>query len=323
MPETLEKGRPVEALPIEYEWHGGDWKRIFDKQIEFIKNDILRARADLNVIVYLSCPISARGGGYHGTNIDIARFTERTLLQQWGERFWILNPAQYQLESKAGIGLMERHAHELNIDLAKLRVDSNAGGGQRVPSGGDYMRMWTKVLVEDDAKAGLDSVDPTMPNTGQHFDAFYFLGPSDAQAFFTKGGISLSAGIESYFARRFATDPDFRNAYAVGGIDGGGQASTATLQDDAARKTWERTRLEFLRYYGLRASANFSLGSHDEWNIFRLINQRRMKLSRGDVGNQLAGYFDGGQLDPGSTEMGISRGYALRQTRSDEEEEES
>ena len=31
----------------------------------------------------------------------------------------------------------------------------------------------------------------------------------------------------------------------------------------------------------------------------------------GDVSIQLGGYFDGGQLDPGSTEMAVSRGYAL------------
>jgi hypothetical protein len=31
----------------------------------------------------------------------------------------------------------------------------------------------------------------------------------------------------------------------------------------------------------------------------------------GDVSLQLAGLFDGGQLDPDSTEMLLSRGYAI------------
>ena len=81
---------------------------IFDLQIDLVKSDIRRARAEGKLIVYLSCPISSRGGGYHGTNVDIAKYTERALLQRWGEGFWILNPVQYQLESKAGTGLMDR-----------------------------------------------------------------------------------------------------------------------------------------------------------------------------------------------------------------------
>jgi hypothetical protein len=47
------------------------------------------------------------------------------------------------------------------------------------------------------------------------------------------------------------------------------------------------------------------------------MNQRRRHATQGDgkvdgdVSIQLAGFFDGGQLDPGSTETLISRGYAL------------
>src|ERR1039458_3939441 len=102
---------------MKFEWHTGPWMDIFDLQLALIKQDVRRARAEDRLTVYLSCPISARGGGYSGTNVDIARFTERALLQRWGEGFWILNPAQYQLESKAGTGLMEEHAKRLHIDL--------------------------------------------------------------------------------------------------------------------------------------------------------------------------------------------------------------
>jgi hypothetical protein len=31
----------------------------------------------------------------------------------------------------------------------------------------------------------------------------------------------------------------------------------------------------------------------------------------GDVGDQIAGFFDGVQIDPASTEIGVSRGYAV------------
>jgi hypothetical protein len=32
---------------------------------------------------------------------------------------------------------------------------------------------------------------------------------------------------------------------------------------------------EFRDYYALRASVSFSFGSHDEWNIARLVNEHR------------------------------------------------
>src|SRR5262245_49050148 len=135
-------GTPVTGFPIKFSWHTEYWLSLFDRQVELIRGDIRRARADGKLIVYLSCPISARGGGDRSTNVEIAKGVERRVLSQWGERFWILNPAQYQLESKEGTGLMEVHAKECDIDLAKLREVSH-------PTGGDYMRMWTKVLVED------------------------------------------------------------------------------------------------------------------------------------------------------------------------------
>jgi hypothetical protein len=311
---ATDKGPVVRGFSMEYEWHTGPWQDILDCQIQLIKQDIRRARAGGKLIVYLSCPITARGGGFSGANVDIAKFTERSLLQHWGEAFWILNPAQYQLESKAGTGLMESHAKELGIDLADLRVQSNPAGGPHIPGGGDYMRMWTKVLVENAEPWGGEAEDPDFTNSGRHFDAFYFLGPRDVHAFFTQTGVSLTAGIASYFARCDAMDSDFRDYFAVDGITWGksGSAQQTTLRDK-----WESMRFQFLRFYGLRASVNFSLGSHDEWNILREINIVRRKNTEangkldGDVGLQLAAYFDGGQVDPASTEIGVSRGYAL------------
>jgi hypothetical protein len=309
------KGPPVEGFDIEFEWHTGPWEQIFDRQVKLIQGDVARARAEDKLIVYLSCPISSRGGGNSGANVDIAKFTERALLQRWGEGFWILNPAQYQLESKAGTGLISNHAQDLGIDLDELRRLSNPEGGNSVPGGGDYMRMWTRVLVEDQPPLGSEAPDAALAFTGEHFDAFYFLGPRDVQAFFAHDG-SLTSGIQSYFASKFATDSDFRNSFSVPNIVWEPSPPTTHAQSDLRAK-WERVRLEFLRYYGLRASGNFSLGSHDEWNIFVRINQKRRAATvragqlDGNVSTQLAGFFDGGQLDPGSTEMRISRGYAI------------
>jgi len=56
------KGRPVADFEIEYEWHTGPWQDIFDRQIAVLKRDIRRARAQDKLVVYLSCPITSRGG---------------------------------------------------------------------------------------------------------------------------------------------------------------------------------------------------------------------------------------------------------------------
>jgi hypothetical protein len=292
-----ETGEPVPGFAIKYEWLTGDWKRIFDAQTALIKDDVGRARAEGRIVVYLSCPISSRGGGWSGTNVDIARHVERSLLERWGEGFWILNPSAYQLESKAGTGLIVRHAERLGIDLEALAKSA-------MPGGGDYLRMWTRVLVEDGDH-----------NAGRNFDAFYFLGPRDVYSFFTQGGaLTMTAGIEAYFARKFAMDATFRDGFSTWGINWGAPPDETTMQ---LKGGWTERRRSFLRFYALRASANFSLGSHDEWTILRLINQARLKVTRkagqldGDVGDQLAAFFDGVQVDPASSEAPLTRGYAL------------
>jgi hypothetical protein len=293
---------PVPGFPIRFTWSTGDWQQIIDEQIALVKSDVARARAENRLIVYLSCPISARGGGWSGTNVDVARHVERTLLERWGEAFWVLNPSQYQLESKAGQGLINRHARDLKIDLTKLMARSE-------PLGGDYMRMWTKVLVED----GKD-------NLGRNFDAFYFLGPRDVYSFFSRdGAMTLTAGIETYFARKLSIDSSFCDAYSSAKIEWGSSPASAAQKKAAEqlRSDWTGKRLDFLRFYGLRASANFSLGSHDEWEIFRLINAGRRKKSAnpkmigGDAGDQVVGFFDGNQVDLSSSQASVSPGYAV------------
>ncbi len=310
LPQTR-KGRPVKDFPMEFEWLTGDWFRLFEEQTALIQSDIARARAEDKLVVYLSCPISGRGGGWHGTNVDIAKHTERRLLSEWGERFWILNPSQYQMESKAGAGLIDRHAKKLNINLDKLKKEA-------MPGGGDYMRMWTRVLVED-SKTGAED---KLLNTGRNFDAFYFIGPTDARSFFTGGdGMTVTAGVEEYFARKFAADPDFRDSYSVHGIVWGADdsASEASKKNQAALKVqWEASRKNFFRFYAVRASINFSLGSHDEWNIFRLLNEKRRhatvrpEMPSGDPSEQIAGFFDGKQISPAATETVLSAGYAIK-----------
>jgi hypothetical protein len=313
--EMAPPAEPVPGFPIKFSWHKEYWPCIFDNQIELIRGDIRRARADGKLIVYLSCPISARGGGDQSTNVEIAKGVERRLLSQWGERFWILNPAQYQLESKEGTGLMEVHAKTCDLNLRELRAVSR-------PAGGDYMRMWTKVLVEDQVYDEFREAPPKLQNSGQHFDAYYFLGPKDVSDFFSKSGATtLTAGIEAHFSRKFATDSDFHDNYTISGIvwskdwqhDPALKPEVKVKQTDL-RKKWTELRRQYLRFYSLRASINFSLGSHDEWEIFRQINiQRRDDASADDnvgIPDQLGGFFDQSQIDPSACEAKLSRGYA-------------
>jgi hypothetical protein len=296
-----ETGEPVDGFPLKFKWYKGVWQKIFDKQIELLKNDVARAQLDGRLVLYLSCPVTGRGGGYSGTNVDIARYTERKILERWGEDFWVLNPAQYQLESKAGKGLLDQHAKDLELDIDLTQLQSVAP-----PGGGDYMRMWTKVLVEHDEDGKL----------GRNFDAYYFLGPRDVFSFFTENGSqSMTAGIQAYFARKISTDAAFRDYFSIPDIAWGDIDEAKSAPE--LRTKWSELRRDFLRFYGLRASANFSLGSHDEWAILRLVNEARRKQSEapdkldGDVGDQLAAFFDGVQVSLSASEAPVSRGYAV------------
>ncbi|GJM74487.1 hypothetical protein HMSSN036_67030 [Paenibacillus macerans] len=156
---------PVKNFPMKFKWQTGVWFDLFEQQIGLIQTDIKRALIGERLVVYLSCPLSARGGGHPDTNVEIAKYTQQRIMKKWGTRFWVLNPAQYQMQSKEGSGLIRSH-------FLKLYKDSEMNyrelQKEHSPEGGDYMRMWTRVLVEDDNK-----------NLGDHFSAYYFLGPSD------------------------------------------------------------------------------------------------------------------------------------------------
>lgn len=53
---------PVSGFPLKYIWHTGPWYDIFEMQIDKLRRDIRRAKAEDKLTLYLSCPISSRGG---------------------------------------------------------------------------------------------------------------------------------------------------------------------------------------------------------------------------------------------------------------------
>jgi hypothetical protein len=52
-----------------------------------------------------------------------------------------------------------------------------------------------------------------------------------------------------------------------------------------------------------------SRGAHDEWNIFRLLNERRRADSKLGAPHQIPVLFDGRGLAPVDHETAISEGY--------------
>ncbi|GAA0400154.1 hypothetical protein [Streptomyces luteireticuli] len=315
MTAATETGYPVPDRPvIRFTWHTGDWFEIFQKHTALIQSDIARARAEDRMVVYLSCPVSSRGGSHARTNTEVANFVTRRLADRWGERFFVLNPAAYQLESREGTGLIMRHIAELaretgrDITLETLKAEAEPGGG-------DYMRMWTRVITEDGyLEDGYPGDPPDRTRRGRQlaglFDAVYFLGPDDVHAFFDPGGTgSLVREVEEYFARKSAVDPEFCADF--GTVPSGGTPRLLCLTDPADAAVWEERRKEFVRYYTVRAGAAYSRGSHDEWNIFVRLNRLRTADPCYGPGEQVAFYFAGRARGMAEAELAVSPGYEV------------
>jgi hypothetical protein len=138
--------------------------------------------------------------------------------------------------------------------------------------GAEYMLMWTAILEGTDGMGD--------------FDFVYFAGPADFARYFGFDGNNDMAKLDAYFDRRVAADADFAKA-VQGGL----------------------TKASFRRYYALRASANVSRGAHDEWNIVRIINEKRRADSKFGTPGQVAVLFDGQGVSPQQQEAPISEGY--------------
>lgn len=152
----------------------------------------------------------------------------------------------------------------------------NPGAEGNLPgnaSGADYMYMWTQIL---EGRGGY----------GEDFDLFYFAGASDVARFFSLTGVGDADRIAAYFDQRLATDGDLMSAVAAGKV----------------------SRTGFRNYYALRASVAFSYSSHDEWNISRLLNERRRTSDQFGIGNQIAILFDGRAATPADFEGATADG---------------
>jgi hypothetical protein len=139
-------------------------------------------------------------------------------------------------------------------------------------TGPDYMLMWTTLLEGPDGSGD--------------FDFVYFAGPQDFARYFHFDGINDMGKLDAYFDKRVASDADFAKA-VQGGL----------------------TKANFRKYYALRASAALSRGAHDEWNIFRMINEKRRSDSKFGTPAQIPVMFDGQAVAPPQGESAVSEGY--------------
>jgi hypothetical protein len=137
------------------------------------------------------------------------------------------------------------------------------------------MYMWTQIL---EGRGGY----------GEDFDFFYFTGPADFARFFGLTGAGDADRVAAYFDRRLASDGGLKAAVEANKI----------------------SRAGFRNYYALRASVSFSIGSHDEWNISHLLNERRRASDEFGIGNQISILFDGRGVTPGGFEGSIAAGNA-------------
>jgi hypothetical protein len=139
-------------------------------------------------------------------------------------------------------------------------------------TGADYMLMWTTLLEGTDGMG--------------EFDFVYFAGPQDFARYFGFDGSNDMAKLDAYFDKRVAADADFAKA-VQGGL----------------------TKAAFRKYYALRASSTVSRGAHDEWNIFRALNEKRRADSKVGAPGQIAVLFDGQPVAPPQGETPVSEGY--------------
>ena len=140
-------------------------------------------------------------------------------------------------------------------------------------SGAEYMLMWAAVLEGPD---GLGD-----------FDFAIFAGPQDFARYFGFDGNNDLAKVDAFFDKRVKSDPGFEKSVQSGSLN----------------------KAAFRKYYGLRASSTVSRGAHDEWNIFRIINEKRRADPKLGTGNQITILFDGRASAPPESEAAVSEGY--------------
>ncbi len=179
----------------------------------------------------------------------------------------------FALNREVAASVAERLSEQLGatrvwiLNPATSEADLPAGATQS-----DYMYLWGSVLYGAE-------------QTHEGLDQIYFVGPKDFGRYLKLTGHGDLDTLAAYYKHRVETDASFAKAVADG----------------------KNSELAFTRYYGLRASAAFSAGAHDEWNLVALINRTRLLSSPGILG-QLPILFDGNAIAPPLFDSVVARG---------------
>jgi hypothetical protein len=150
-----------------------DFLPVIDSAVQTLRSQV-RTQSAGKLIVYLSVPLTSRGGGYRPLNVEISDFLKSRIEARFQNRVWVLAPGKAESELPAVNG-------------------KNAQGGE-------YMYMWTKVLAGDDGY-------------GRDFNLLFAAGPSEIRSFFGAID-DVPASLERYTELRAKTDTDFRNQIA-------------------------------------------------------------------------------------------------------------
>lgn len=86
------------------------------------------------------------------------------------------------------------------------------------------------------------------------------------------------------------------------------------LTDPEEAQMREARCKEFVRFYTVRAGGSYSLGCHDEWNIFVRLNKARAEHPAYGFGELIAAYYGGRARSMAESEMGTSPGYEVTET---------
>jgi hypothetical protein len=183
------------------------------------------------------------------------------------------------------ISTLEGSYFKLNLDVAaevKQRVEAKFGAGS--------LWMLNPAEKEWSLPANASGADYMLMWTrvlegptgaGPDFDFVYFTGPNDFRQALKLGDTDLMGQLDAEYDKRAATDPGIKS------VD----------------------KKLFRDYYALRASVAFSLGSHDEWNIVRTINEARRHAGASGIARQWAVWFDGQPVSPSQFETPAAAGY--------------
>jgi len=146
-----------------------------------LRQETRAARQAGRLVIYMSTPISPRGGGVEKVNVEIAAAVKARLERAYGAGVWILDPGANQMPSV----------------------------GTKSPGGGDYMVMFTRVLAGDDgAGRDFDMVHFTGP---EDMRAFFGCGGDDITGCLARwlaGRAATDADL-----KRIVDNPDTRRAF--------------------------------------------------------------------------------------------------------------